>query len=295
MKPSTVDLFCLNQTSAATAAVYRVQLQVFERWLQARKITSLARVTTAHLLAYRQSLAHLAPATQARIISTVRAYFRWAQAAGLIKTDPAATVRPPRAMQDKAPTYLTTEETRRLLAAVDTAASHGHRDVAILYALAHGLRVAEVCALNVADVLAAKPGGLPALRVAGKGNKARTVPIGAAAHQAIAGYLQTRACVLPSAPLFTCQSAADVRKRLTARAVRWLFGKYCERAGIDPEKDHPHAARHGFATRLLLEADTDLYAISKLLGHSSLAVTQIYLHTDRRGLERAISADPLGR
>jgi len=295
MTPDSITLFCGAQVSPSTAAVYGFQLRRYAAWLQAEYHVKVEKAATVHVLAYKAALANLAPATQARVIATVRAFYRWAHEAGLIKSDPAVVVRPPRAIRDQEPTYITTDETRRLLASVDDDARHAVRDRAMLYTLAHGLRVSEVCSLNVGDVLPPKENGLPALKVRGKGSKARAVPIGSAAYAAIAAYLAWRGMPDKAAPLYVCQSASDVAKRLTPRSVRWLFAKYGERAGLDPAKWHPHAARHGFATRLLFETSTPggLFTVSKLLGHSSVATTEIYLHCDRGRLEQAVIGDPL--
>jgi integrase/recombinase XerD len=96
-------------------------------------------------------------------------------------------------------------------------------------------------------------------------------------------YLAERSTPDIAAPLYICQSASDDAKRLTPRSVRWLFAKYAERAGLDPEKAHPHAARHGFATRLLFETSTPggLFTIKNLMGHSSISTIEIYLHINR--------------
>lgn len=293
--PDSITLFCGAQVSNNTAEVYGFQMRHFADWLQAEYHVKIEKATTAHVLAYKASLAHLKPATQARVIATVRAFYRWAKDAGITKSDPAVVVRPPRAIRDQEPTYITTDETRRLIASVDDYARHAARDRAMLYTLAHGLRVSEVCGLNVGDVIAPKDKALSALKVRGKGSKARSVPIGSAAYQAIVTYLDQRGTPDKAEPLYICQSASDDAKRLTPRSVRWLFAKYAERAGLEPEKWHPHAARHGFATRLLFETSTPggLFTVSKLLGHSSVSTTEIYLHVNRGQLDQAVIGDPL--
>lgn len=293
--PDSITLFCSAQVSPATAEVYGFQVRRYAAWLQREYHVKIEKATTAHVLAYKASLAHLKPATQARIVATVRAFYRWAREAGLIKSDPAVVVRPPRAIRDQEPVYITLDEQRRLIASVDDYARHAARDRALLYALAHGLRVSEVCGLNVGDLIEPKGNTLPALRVRGKGSKARSVPIGSAAYAAIVNYLAVRDAPDKAAPLLVCQSASDDAKRLTPRSVRWLFAKYAERAGLDPEKWHPHAARHGFATRLLFETSTPggIFTVSKLLGHGHISTTEIYLHINRGQLDQAVIGDPL--
>jgi integrase/recombinase XerD len=295
MKTDSITLFCGAQVSPNTAEVYGFQMRRFADWLQAEYRVKIEMATTAHVLAYKASVAHLKPATQARIVATVRAFYRWAREAGIIKSDPAVVVRPPRAIREQEPTYITTEETRRLIGNVDDYARHAQRDRVLLWVLAQGLRVSEVCGLNVGDVIPPKGTALPALRVRGKGSKARSVPIGSAAYAAIVTYLDERGDVVKDAPLLVCQSAGDDAKRLTPRSVRWLFAKYAERAGLDPDKWHPHAARHGFATRLLFETSTPggIFTVSKLLGHGHISTTELYLHINRGQLDQAVIGDPL--
>lgn len=293
--PDSITLFCSAQVSPHTARVYSYQLRRYAAWLQAEYRVKIEKATTAHVLAYKAALSHLAPASQARMVAAVRAFYRWAKEAGIIKTDPAMAVRPPRAIRDQEPVYITLDEQRRLIASVDDYARHAARDRAMLWILAHGLRVSEVSGLNVGDVIEPKADALPALKVRGKGSKARSVPIGSAAYAAIVAYLDQRGTPDKAEPLLVCQSASDDAKRLTVAGLQWLFAKYAERAGLDPEKWHPHAARHGFATRLLFETSTPggVYTVSKLLGHGHISTTEIYLHINRGQLDQAVIGDPL--
>jgi site-specific recombinase XerD len=112
--PDSITLFCGAQVSTATAEVYGFQMRRFAGWLQAEYHVKIEQATTAHVLGYKAAQSHLAPATQARVIATVRAFYRWAKEAGITKSDPAVVVRPPRAMREQEPVYITTEETRHL-------------------------------------------------------------------------------------------------------------------------------------------------------------------------------------
>ena len=188
-----IQLYCDNQRSPHTARNALYRLRHFAAWMAEHyQVTELDGVTTAHLLAYKATLAHLAPSSQARIIETLRGFFRWAYAEHLIERDPAAQVKSPRATLNKEPEYLTVVETRRLITAIDPHSIYAVRDRALLWALAYGLRVGEVAALNVGDVIPPKGESLPELRITGKGTRQRVIPIGKAAHDAIMAYLTPR-------------------------------------------------------------------------------------------------------
>ena len=173
-------LYCDNQRSEHTARNAGYRLRAFARWLEAaHHVTELEAVKTAHLLAYKKHLADsgLAASSQARTIETLRGFFRWCCEQRLIKTDPAAQVKSPRALVGQDPEYLTTDESRRLLESVDAHSLYGARDLALLWALAYGLRAGEAAGLNSADVIPPHDGRMPALRVTGKGTRQRVIPI----------------------------------------------------------------------------------------------------------------------
>lgn len=287
-----IQLYCDNQRSPHTARNALYRLRHFARWLDEHcHVTELEAVTTANLLAYKATLTHLAPSSQARIIETLRGFFRWAYAEHLIERDPAAQVKSPRATLNKEPEYLTTDETRRLLNSIDPHSIYAQRDRALLWALAYGLRVGEVAALAVGDVIPPKGGKLPALRITGKGTRQRVIPIGLPAYEAITTYSMQRG---KSEPLFLATYAGQAQ-RMTTRAIQKRVKVLCTLADVPPEKAHPHAWRHGAAMRWLFESRTPggLYTVSRLLGHGGISTTERYLHLDRSALEEAVIGDPL--
>jgi integrase/recombinase XerC len=144
----------------------------------------LEDVTAVDLLTYKQSLSHLASSTQKRYMATIRSFFKWAQESGLITIDPAAGVKLPRAIQGKVPTYITLGETETLLQSIKPG-RYAKRDLVMLWCFALGLRVAEAAALDVGDVIHPEDDAMPAIRVRGKGSKARTIPLGMAGYKAI--------------------------------------------------------------------------------------------------------------
>jgi integrase/recombinase XerC len=300
-KPDLAALFCQNQQSPHTANNARYRLQAFVNWLEAEHaVTDLENVTVAHVLAYKSHLADsgLVPTSQARALETLRSFFRWCKAEGLIDHDPAAGVKSPRATLNKEPTYLETDETRKLFDAIDPNGRHAKRDKAMARALAVGLRVGEVVSLNCGDVLPPNGDGLGGLRVNGKRSYQRIVPLSKAAYDAVQSYITERGNVAQDAPLFVGTYAGDTQHRLTTRAIEKQFAGMATSAGLDKSKAHPHACRHGAAMRWLYQSNAPggIYTVSQLMGHSSIQTTQRYLHVGPQGraaMESAVMSDPL--
>lgn len=226
--------------------------------------------------------AGLARRSQARALSTVRSFFRFACREGCLEANPAARVRTPR-FASALPRHLRPGEVERLIEAVDITTATGRRDRAILELLyATGLRVGELTSLDWPNLdLNAR-----VLRVLGKGGKERMVPFGRPAAEALRAWLQDwdelRAAsgAGDGEPVFL-----NLRgKRLGQRSVRRVVDQATAAAGV-PEGVHPHTLRHTFATHLL-EEGADLRAIQELLGHSSLATTQRYTHVEIERLLR---------
>ena len=294
------ELFVINQVSQETMRCYSYQLEALNRFMrEERGIPELCNTTPADILSYKQSLSDLALATQKRYLATVRSFFRWAYESGLHKANPAAEIRLPRAVQGKAPTFITIEETRCLLDTVDIEDRYARRDLAMLWCFAHGLRLSEVADLNVGHVVphVGNDGGLAHFRVSGKGSKERKVPIGENAHKAIVEYLEERSGRNADAPLFACTYAGETGRRMSRRGLQERFKILAERAGLSKDKHHPHVMRHGFATRMLFQshAPGGIYTVSRLLGHSRVSTTEMYMHCSHERLEEAMLSDPLAR
>jgi integrase/recombinase XerC len=188
---------------------------------------------------------------------------------------------------ERLPHYLEEDELRALLQAPDVSTPRGLRDRAIMETLyASGLRVAELVALNVHDLAQADTtAGLAALRVIGKGHKERMVVLGEEAMAALHAYLAGGRPTLRAGAHAPDDDALFLNRggtRLTDRSVARLLHKYvmltCARHGISP-----HALRHTFATHLLNHG-ADLRTVQQLLGHVSLATTEIYTHVSARRL-----------
>jgi integrase/recombinase XerC len=217
-----------------------------------------------------------------RKLSSIKSFFRFLLREGELERDPTVLIGTPKKEQPL-PTHLPIDDMFRLLETPGNDVPSGIRDRAILEVLySCGLRVSELVGLNWEDVDA----NLEVVRVTGKGNKERIVPIGRKALDALAYYRQVLpALIVPKrhpavlvgsglaiAPVFLNSRGG----RLTTRSVARLVGGHARDCGI-AARTSPHALRHTFATHLL-DAGADLRAIQELLGHSSLSTTQKYTH-----------------
>jgi integrase/recombinase XerC len=211
----------------------------------------------------------------ARKLSAVRSFFAFAEKKGLITQNPSADLLSPK-LEKYIPAYLPVDEMFRLLQRPDTSKPLGKRDRAILEVLySCGLRVSELSGLDTGGV----DGGQRLVKVMGKGNKERIVPIGREALKALEDYLEESSGLRKKiygpaleGPLFMNARGG----RLTPRSVGKLVKKY-GREGRLMLDISPHALRHTFATHLL-DGGADLRAVQELLGHVSLSTTQKYTH-----------------
>ncbi|MWB99888.1 site-specific tyrosine recombinase XerD [Agromyces seonyuensis] len=211
----------------------------------------------------------LAATSVARILSAVRGLHRFLAAEGSLALDPAHAVKPPKP-PSRLPKAIPIEDVERLLAATDGEAPDRIRDQALLELLyATGARVSEAVALNVDDLVEGD-----VVRLFGKGGKQRVVPVGSYAQAAIERYL------VRVRPVFSARGSSTPALFLGARGARlsrqsaWLvISAAAERAGI-PHLS-PHTLRHSFATHLL-SGGADVRVVQELLGHASVATTQIY-------------------
>jgi len=207
----------------------------------------------------------------ARKMAALGSFFKWCKLEGLIETDPMARIKRPR-FQKKLPHFFTEEEMIVLLRILDTEDKFGIRNRAILELIySSGLRLMEVCNLKLSDLDLRK--GL--VRVLGKGNKTRIVPVGKPALDAIQSYLAIRNGFVRGQDidsLFLTKSG----KAWDSKQLNLILMKYI--ALVAQQKGYsPHSIRHSFATHLLSRG-ADLKAIQEMLGHARLSTTEIYTH-----------------
>lgn len=207
----------------------------------------------------------------ARKLSSLRSFFKYFVKTGKLEQNPAKVIKSPK-VPKKLPKYLNVDEINAILAVELKGNKYGKRDQAILELLySSGLRVSELVGLNMIQVDLNEN----MVRVHGKGNKERLVPIGGKAMQALQAYLIERAEIKGSREI----PAVFLNKngtRLSARSVQRLMAKVMSATGLNKNAT-PHTLRHSFATHLL-GSGADLRSIQELLGHKSLSTTQRYTH-----------------
>jgi len=220
------------------------------------------------------------PRSVSRYLSAYRQFYRWLVREGTISSDPVALIESPKTGRGL-PRALTEEQVESLLAAPDSETILGMRDRAMLELMyATGLRVSELVGLELSN-LNLNQG---VIRVIGKGQKERLVPIGDEAHESLKIYLQNaRPALLKGAQ--TDSVFVTTRKAgMTRQAFWYMLRRYAVHCHVS-QKLSPHMLRHSFATHLLNHG-ADLRVVQLLLGHSDLSTTQIYTHIAREGLKR---------
>ena len=263
-------------------AGYRRDLEGLARWC-ARAGTRLAGATRAQLHDYlgERLGGGYSARSNARLLSTLRHFFRMQQRLGAIEADPTLLLDTPK-LPRPLPKALSETQVDALIRAPDVDTPLGLRDRAMFELIyATGLRVTELVGLR-ADQVNLRQG---VLRVVGKGSKERLVPLGEEAqHWLERYYTQARPGFVDGAVVDAVFVTA--RKAGMTRQMFWAMVKrHALAAGIDPKRISPHVLRHCFATHLLNHG-ADLRALQMLLGHSSLSTTQIYTLVAREGLKR---------
>lgn len=273
----------LTSVSAATAAVYRRDIAALAEWAAGRGLEGPDSVTRRHLRSYLAWLTgeDYARRTLARKASSIRRYFRWAARRGIVDADPSIGLQAPKGT-GRLPRVLRRDELDALLdqpraALVDEPEPRRLRDDAVLELLyGSGLRVSELCGIRVDDVQASQA----LVRVLGKGDKERLVPLSEPSLTAIEAWITRGRAVMVSSA--TDSLFVNLRGRpLTPRDVRRLL----DRRAVAPV--NPHALRHTYATHLL-DGGADLRTVQELLGHADLGSTQIYTHVSKERLRRVV-------
>jgi integrase/recombinase XerD len=271
-----------------TVEAYRRDLAQLTTWLG----RSPTDASTDDLAAYVAQLRAdgLAPTTIARRLAAVRSFFRHQVLLGARSDNPAATVELPKRRRTL-PRTLSPAEAERLLEAAAGTTPRAFRDRALAELLyGAGLRVSEAVGLDKQSVDLENR----LVRCVGKGNKERVVPVGREAGEALRRYLARGRPYLDKRhrpELFLNAHGGP----LTRAGVFLILRRLAERAGLEPERIHPHLLRHSFATHLL-EGGADLRAVQEMLGHADLATTELYTHvSDRRRRELYFQAHPHAR
>ena len=227
-------------------------------------------------------------AARARKVACLKSFFNYmSNKTKQLTTNPAAELESPK-INKRLPKYMSMNESIDLLNTVNNMESESkERDFAIITLFLNcGMRLSELVGININKIRG------DTLTVIGKGNKERTVYLNDACKDAINNHLKVR----PDSPRE--KNALFISKRgtrISAKTVQWLVKKYITCAGLDPEKYSVHKLRHTAATLMYKHGHVDIRALQAILGHESVATTEIYTHLDDEDLKNAINSNPLSK
>jgi len=272
--------------SANSVEAYIHDIEKLVQFLDYRKIDSTPdKITLQQLKAFVQWVNELGMTSisQARVISGIRAFYKYLLVEDLVDSDPATLLEAPK-LSRKLPVFLSIEEIDKLIAAVDLSKAEGERNKAIIESLySCGLRVSELVNLKLSCLYFE----IGYIKVIGKGDKERIIPIGNSAIKQITIYLdhiRTHQHIKPGNEdiLFLNRRGAKLTRVMIFTIIKDLAKKIKLKKIISP-----HTFRHSFATHLI-EGGADLRAVQEMLGHESITTTEIYTHLDREYLRSAI-------
>ncbi|HHV41794.1 MAG TPA: tyrosine recombinase XerC [Clostridiaceae bacterium] len=298
----------IRERSPATIKEYRYDLTLFLRFLLNRKLElgndtsweeidlSLANdkflqgITLSDLYLYITWLSterKNSAATRSRHISAIRSFFHYLTTkVNILAENPAANLEMPKQLK-RLPRYLSLDDSLNLLEAVNqTDERYRTRDYAIITLFLNcGLRLSELVSINISDIRE------DTLIVMGKGGKERTVYLNGACIAALNDYYPDR--ITPKASHKDALFISRLGKRIGARAVQNIIRKNMLAAGIDPKRYSTHKLRHTAATLMYQYGQVDIRNLQMILGHESVATTEIYTHTSKEALHDAVERNPL--
>lgn len=290
--------------SPQTAKQYSGDVRRFRAWLDAhssigggRLLLEWEQITSAHIRAFL-SEQDFAPRRYHRFIASLRKFWAFLKDVHKLAVDnPALEVKRPK-LETRMPVYPKTSELQSLMDSASTRLSgqplhQSLKDWSLLaFFYGTGLRLSECLNLKFSDITSVD--GLPnSIKVVGKGNKERTVALSTIAQRSLHQWLRIRNLEGDFASAYVWSHLSGTRRGqpFSARATQNMIKRVATRAGLDPTKITPHKLRHSFAS-LLMEHGRSLDEVKDLLGHASIATTQIYVHASEQRLRAAVSSLP---
>ncbi len=272
--------------SVNSIAAYLRDLSKLEKFLKEHSFSKKPiDITYAELLEFVMWIAKsgASSASQARIVSGIKTFYKFLLLENEIISSPADLLEAPK-IQRKLPVYLTVPEIEKMISVIERNTSEGERNISILETLyGCGLRVSELVNLKISD-LHLKDNYI---KVSGKGNKERLIPIGKKAKHHLQLYLES---IRPHYKVKkNCEDVVYLNRqggKLSRVMVFYIIKELAQKAGIR-KKMSPHTLRHSFATHLV-EGGADLRAVQEMLGHESITTTEIYTHLDKQYLRDTI-------
>lgn len=271
--------------SENTLSAYRTDLKQFSAWLSLKNSSSVEHAIIDagrdEIVVYLNELekSEMSPRSRARLLSSLKRFYAYLLREKKIEVDPVALINTPK-LGRSLPKILTETDVEALLNAPDTETLLGFRDRVLFEVLyATGLRVSELVGIQLSQVNLNQG----VLRVVGKGNKERLVPLGEEAVQWLERYQTGPRMQLLKGKVSNDLFVTNRASAMTRQAFWYLIKRYAKQAGINATIS-PHTLRHAFATHLLNHG-ADLRVVQMLLGHSDLSTTQIYTHVAKARLK----------
>lgn len=265
---------------------YRNDLNRLEEFFELKSYKfSLEKLELKHLQDYLKYLNELglSTASQARMISTLKSFFSYLVLEKRLDTSPADLLDAPK-LSRKLPEVLSYDEVEAMFATIDLSKSDGHRNRAMLEVLyACGLRATELVELKISNLYLE----IDFIKVLGKGNKERLVPIGESAQKQLGFWMQDREQITNIHSEAEDFVFLNRRGKPLTRNMLFIIVKNAAKAANIKKKVSPHSFRHSFATHLL-EGGADLRIVQQLLGHESITTTEIYTHLDMQHLQETL-------
>ena len=274
-----IDYYWLSTgASKNTLAAYRSDLKIFHKWLTGKSFIS---VNSKHIQDYfsdRQKN-NISSSSQARILTCLHSFYQYLLANQLIKKDPTEQLSHPK-LEQKLPVFLNIQEVEKLLEAPSSSSLFGQRDRAMLELLySCGLRVSELINLSFHNINVKEE----FIRIHGKGNKERVLPMGEMAIDYLMKYETNARPLLLKNGQSDSYFLSNRGRAMSRQNFFYIIKAYANQVGIDKPLS-PHSLRHAFATHLV-QKGADLRSVQLMLGHSDISSTQLYTHIQNAQLK----------
>lgn len=264
---------------------YEVEISNFDK----EKIAKIKLSDLYAFLSFVEKQRENSTYARARKVAAIRSFFKFLSGkAGVLEFNPAKELESPK-ISKRHPVYLTLDESLLLLNSMDKTYKYYTRDYCIITLFLNcGMRVSELCSINISKIKG------DSLNIIGKGNKERTVYLTPAALRAIDAYMKDRAKMkINDKSDFDALFISSKGKRISKRSVEEMVKKYTQNAGLTEANYTPHKLRHTAATLMYKHGNVDIRSLKDILGHETIATTQIYTHVDNEDLRKAVKSNPL--
>ena len=270
-----------RNVSPQTIDAYQRDISQYLGYLNDSGIKNLSKIKSTHIRSYIRVLndGGMAPASISRIISSIRSYHKYLSSENILDKNPVLVINNPK-LPKKLPDVLSEKEISLIIDSIDESSQFYQRDKAIIEMLySCGIRVSEICNLEMSNLFIKDE----LIRVMGKGNKERLLPLGSRSRIYLDNYLLSSRLGFIKKTKSSFVFVSRNGNQLTRAMVNIILNKWVHVSGLRKSVS-PHKLRHSFATHLL-EGGADLRFVQALLGHSDISTTQIYTHLDKHHLK----------